>query len=321
MQDDWLWPRRGDWMARLDEVLLADARLAQTPALLAAHSLGCLLVAAWAAHSRHTARVAGALLVAPPDTERADFPPQLAGWRDIVRYAPADGLYVDRDEDGAPEAAIGRLPVRSVVELQSLLAKLVAAAAPKRALLVSPADESDAPFRAVHEGFAARWPAGWTLDRAYVDDLGLDSTRAALGNALNQRLGVLSFVGHSAPTTWSFDPVLSTADLVGRTGLADLVVQWGCWNSYFVAPTANTLAHGFLLTPGSGAAAVIGVTSLTDLKSHEALGNLLHPELAAGARIGDALRLAKMQLAAQGERYRDILIAATLLGDPAQPVP
>ena len=25
-QADWTWPRRGDWMARLDEVLLADAR-------------------------------------------------------------------------------------------------------------------------------------------------------------------------------------------------------------------------------------------------------------------------------------------------------
>ncbi|MBT9489705.1 MAG: alpha/beta hydrolase [Rubrivivax sp.] len=85
VQDDWLWPRRGDWMARLDEVLLADARLLQNPALLAAHSLGCLLVAAWAAHSRHTARVAGALLVAPPDTEREDFPLQLAGWRPIPR--------------------------------------------------------------------------------------------------------------------------------------------------------------------------------------------------------------------------------------------
>ena len=248
-------------------------------------------------------------------------PTRYAAYGDIVRYAPADGLYVDRNGDGAPEAAIGRLPVRSVAELQVLLAKSAAAAAPRRALLVSPADESDAPFRAVHEGFAARWPVGWTLDRAYVDELGLDPTRAALGNALNQRLGVLSFVGHSAPTQWSFDPVLSTADLSGHTGLADLVVQWGCWNSYFVAPTANTLAHGFLLTPSSGAAAVIGVTSLTDLKSHEALGNLLLPELAAGVRIGDALRLAKMQLAAQGERYRDILIAATLLGDPAQPMP
>ncbi|MEY8877166.1 MAG: RBBP9/YdeN family alpha/beta hydrolase [Leptothrix sp. (in: b-proteobacteria)] len=82
-QADWLWPRRGDWMARLDEVLLADAT--ERPTLLVAHSLGCQLVAAWAAHSRHTARVHGALLVAPPDTERDDMPPQLHNWRPIVR--------------------------------------------------------------------------------------------------------------------------------------------------------------------------------------------------------------------------------------------
>ncbi len=77
VQDDWQWPRRGDWMARLEEALLADDR----PAVLVAHSLGCHLVAAWAAHSQHTGRVRGALLVAPPDTERADMPPQLFNWR------------------------------------------------------------------------------------------------------------------------------------------------------------------------------------------------------------------------------------------------
>ena len=80
-QDDWLWPRRGDWMARLDDVVQAGGG----PAVLVAHSLGCQLVAAWAAHSRHTARVAGAMLVAPPDTERADMPPNLFNWRPIAR--------------------------------------------------------------------------------------------------------------------------------------------------------------------------------------------------------------------------------------------
>lgn len=80
-QDDWIWPRRGDWMARLDEALLADTR----PVALIAHSLGCQLVAAWAAHSSHTARVRGALLAAPPDTERDDMPPNLYNWRPIVR--------------------------------------------------------------------------------------------------------------------------------------------------------------------------------------------------------------------------------------------
>ncbi|MCB1997994.1 MAG: serine hydrolase family protein [Burkholderiaceae bacterium] len=85
VQDDWEWPRRGDWMARLDQTLIDAPGASSTPVILAAHSLGCLLVAAWAAHSRHTAKVAGALLVAPPDTERTDMPPQLHNWRPIER--------------------------------------------------------------------------------------------------------------------------------------------------------------------------------------------------------------------------------------------
>jgi uncharacterized protein len=103
-QSDWLWPRRGDWMARLDEVLLE----ADTPAVLAAHSLGCQLVAAWAAHSKHTSRVRGALLVAPPDVEREGGPPQIATWRPIVRQRlPFPTLVVYSEDD--PYAAVDRV--------------------------------------------------------------------------------------------------------------------------------------------------------------------------------------------------------------------
>jgi len=77
-QDDWQWPLRGDWMTRLEEALLSLPDGSQ--AVLAAHSLGCHLVAAWAAHSAHTGRVAAALLVAPPDLRRADLAPPLAPW-------------------------------------------------------------------------------------------------------------------------------------------------------------------------------------------------------------------------------------------------
>ena len=102
-QSDWLWPRRGDWMARLDEVLLESS----SPVLLAAHSLGCQLVAAWAAHSRNTSRVAGALLVALPDTERDDMPPNLFNWRPIVRQRlPFPALAVVSSND--PYCALPR---------------------------------------------------------------------------------------------------------------------------------------------------------------------------------------------------------------------
>lgn len=104
LQDDWVWPRRGDWMAQLEEAVLADER----PALLAAHSLGCHLVAAWAAHSRHAARVQGALLVAPPDLDQPDLPPQLHGWRPPVRQRlpfAACLVYSEDDPFCTPRAA------------------------------------------------------------------------------------------------------------------------------------------------------------------------------------------------------------------------
>jgi uncharacterized protein len=79
-QHDWQTPLRGDWIMRLEEALAQQP----TAVLLVAHSLGCHLVAAWAALSRQTQKVRAALLVAPPDCAREDFPPALHSWRQPV---------------------------------------------------------------------------------------------------------------------------------------------------------------------------------------------------------------------------------------------
>lgn len=85
-QHDWMRPLRGDWIARLeDQVLEHTPSGAAGPGIVfAAHSLGCMLVAAWAAHSRHTDRVRGALLVAPGDTEREALRGVLSSWCPVV---------------------------------------------------------------------------------------------------------------------------------------------------------------------------------------------------------------------------------------------
>ena len=75
-QHDWMKPLRGDWIARLEDVVLS----CDEPAVLVAHSLGCILTAAWAAHSRNTHRVKAALLVAPGDVERPGIREQLPSW-------------------------------------------------------------------------------------------------------------------------------------------------------------------------------------------------------------------------------------------------
>ena len=79
-QHDWMQPLRGDWMAQLEEAVLA----APGPVALAAHSLGCMLTAAWAEHSRNTHRVIGALLVAPGDPEREELRAVLKSWSPVV---------------------------------------------------------------------------------------------------------------------------------------------------------------------------------------------------------------------------------------------
>ena len=80
-QHDWMRPLRGDWSARLEEVV-ADA---PGEVVLAAHSLGCILTAWWAAHTRNAHKVRGALLVAPGDVERPDLAAQIHGWAPIAR--------------------------------------------------------------------------------------------------------------------------------------------------------------------------------------------------------------------------------------------
>lgn len=83
-QHDWMHPRRGDWITRLEDVVQETPG----PIVLAAHSLGCLLAAAWASISISAERIHGALLVAPPDTEDATLAAlrsAIRGWTPMAR--------------------------------------------------------------------------------------------------------------------------------------------------------------------------------------------------------------------------------------------
>ena len=68
-QRDWDRPDRAEWVAALQQAAAAQPR----PPVLAAHSLGCCLVAQWAADTGGRG-VAGAFLVAPSDVEAPGYP-------------------------------------------------------------------------------------------------------------------------------------------------------------------------------------------------------------------------------------------------------
>jgi predicted alpha/beta hydrolase family esterase len=100
VQRDWLSPICAEWV----DTLAAAIRAAGGPVVLAAHSLGCVAIA-------HCARdtslpIRGALLVAPPDVERADFPPVIEGFAPIPRAPlPFPSIVVASRDDPFSEFA------------------------------------------------------------------------------------------------------------------------------------------------------------------------------------------------------------------------
>ncbi|WP_341579602.1 RBBP9/YdeN family alpha/beta hydrolase [Microbacterium schleiferi] len=71
----WDEPDIDDW----DRAVGAAVQAAGEPAVLVAHSLGCLSVVAFAAHSPE--RIRGVFLVAPPDPDAPSFPTEAVSFR------------------------------------------------------------------------------------------------------------------------------------------------------------------------------------------------------------------------------------------------
>lgn len=83
-QASWDRPDRSDWVRALDSALDETTE----SVVIVAHSLGCALTAWWCVTgnvAKHGDRIKGALLVAPPDVEREDFPGFVTGFSPMPR--------------------------------------------------------------------------------------------------------------------------------------------------------------------------------------------------------------------------------------------
>ncbi|RDU96932.1 RBBP9/YdeN family alpha/beta hydrolase [Trinickia dinghuensis] len=81
---DWDRPVREAWCETLDRTVVSELT---GPLRFAAHSLGCLTLAHWAlriAGAAQIDKIAGALLVAPPDPSGPGFPRDAAGYGDLA---------------------------------------------------------------------------------------------------------------------------------------------------------------------------------------------------------------------------------------------
>ena len=258
-----------------------------------------------------------------------------------VTYGAVDPKYVDTNDNNRPNAAIGRLPVRTPDELTDVISKILtydSRTYDNEAVFVADAfvPSEGVDYKGLSNQFVdtIQNPSEWSVETVYLDDyyipdpddpddppamiIDVKSARADLRALLNSGPAFVSYLGHSAPTRWTFLGLLSGTQ-VTRLSNADkpmVVVQWGCWNTYYVSPKSDSMAHQFLLSGNRGAASIMGATGLTYVSSDVRLSKLLTPlMLEPGKPIGDALLEAKNALAATASPI-DVMLGWTLMGDP-----
>ena len=262
---------------------------------------------------------------------------------DIVRFAPADALFADLNQDNIPDLAIGRIPVRTGEELSIQIEKILTYEAQDRretALFV--ADVYDGyqgySFSQDSDDMADLVPDAWMVSKLYLDNLSVGQARnfmidaVELGLPLNGNhgdlrpqnrtggVGLVSFAGHSGPKDWTFSGLFGSGDaaqLVNSDHPA-MFVQWGCWNTYFVSPNENTLGHTLMLNPNGGAVGVLGAATLTEAGAERQMALLLYRKLfQPGMSLGEAVLRAKREFAGQHPKQLDVILGWTTLADPA----
>ncbi|MCP4201632.1 MAG: DUF11 domain-containing protein, partial [bacterium] len=253
------------------------------------------------------------------------FVPSLYAQTDaIVRFAPVDPLYGDVDGDLVPDLAVGRWPVRTTEELAAVIDKTLAYAPSSESLSAVMASDgedlaSGYSFTLDSQNMASLLGSDWQVDQVSLDELPVADARQALIDGIGAGPALTSYFGHSSLTVWSFDGLFGSADVeeLTNTGAPTLVTQWGCWNTYHVLPTYETLGNRLLLEPDRGAAAVLGAATLTEALSERRLGQRVFERLTQpGLRLGDSITEAKQDLAETDPGRLDVLLGWTLLGDP-----
>jgi hypothetical protein len=266
------------------------------------------------------------------------FIPTFYAATDRIAHTPSDGLLADIDGDNVADKAIGRWPVRTLADLESIVYKTLdwsgSMEGLRNAVWVADLEEPGQPsFQAQATRLMDQLiDAGWTesqIDSVFLDDVASpDVGREQLFGLLEQGRAFTGFVGHGAPSMWTFDGLLVPNDLAGldNFGLPTMISTSTCYTSYFVSPYSETVAHRWMNgydedaqgnpIPGAqnGAVAIHGAATLSNYRQNEFVVSKVQSYQLEGMSLGQAVLQARRDAAERG--LDDQVINWGLLGDP-----
>jgi len=249
------------------------------------------------------------------------FVPSALGFDPFTGRVVSENLYADRNDDGAPDLAIGRLSVSTVAEADAMVQKIENAESlllqnlGRHVVAVDNQGINDMPFRS--EGRRIEAMLGGSITFADIS-LGASAARVALLEGLNTGALTTTWVGHGGPDRWADEGIFGSdnAPAFANTNQGTVLLTWACVSSdyrYFYGPSVS---EAMMLVPMGGAVASFGPTGLSLPTLQRELYLRLYPKLLAGTTLGEAVRETKTEMLATHPAEREFLHGWVLLGDP-----
>jgi len=253
----------------------------------------------------------------------------------IFAYTATDNPYADLDGDNIPEIAIGRWPVRSVSDLQTIIKKTKDWHQNREndqyqsAYLVAQATDGQNLDFTEQLNIRVRNPLSQLENIDSTSMISLDNlpddvdnaiafTRASLAEQINNGTDLISFSGHGSPTAWGFQNIVNTSFIQGleNQGEPVLVMPLACFITHYESVSTNTLAHQWLFAGDIGAAAIHGASVLGEYRDNGLFAERYLRHSKSVNTIGEAILNAKKELGVTSETLHNW----ALLGDPTLPI-
>ena len=204
-----------------------------------------------------------------------------------IMQADSDDWFVDFNNDGVPELAIGRLPARNTQEMGLMIQKTLQyqSAQPRGGALMVCDVSDDFDFLGTTLQMEGFLPAG--LTPTLVDRGSNPNAEAALINGLNSGQKLVNYSGHASVDLWRGNFLTDSSALTLTNGQSlPFFVMMTCLDGSFDDPSLDSLAESLMKAPQGGAAFVWASSAITQPASqgiiNKALLQLLFNELPSG---------------------------------------
>ncbi len=235
----------------------------------------------------------------------------------VYMEAASDDWFADKNDDGLPEIAVGRLPIRSAAEAGTMVNKLIAyeqSSSSEELSLAADANEGY-DFEQASNQLASLVPAEIKVNRIYRSGLDPIIAKKTLLDGIQRGQKIVNYTGHGSTNVWRGNLLTGQdAALLEGAGRYSVFLMMTCLNGYFHDATGDSLAESLMKVENGGAVAVWASSGLTQ-PADQAVMNQEFYRLVFGNRLlplGEAARRAK---AATSDR--DIRKTWILLGDPS----